>query len=381
MAKQGYLSHDLGGMNPTDRALAAGYTCRAYHGDGSYSIGLSENIAEQTIAKGWTRRGSGSWKVTGYWSSEEAAAELVKGWLGSIGHKENILDKDAKRIGVGVQLGRKQKEGILTDVLFATQNFSACSSASAQAVSSPTSTPPVSSPTPTQLPSTAVPLPKVFPTPTQTRPITTPTPIPRPQPTATSTPRPTPPTPKPALPTPTPEPTTKLSTLQTSHVGGWIVYFANLERSKHGLKELIVDGAISEIALAHSSNMRLQGTVTHIIHGLSPTDRAIEVGYDCKAYNSDGTYSHGLAENIAKTPRVRYYESRGGVYVAVEYSKDAEAMGHYIVQEWMGSPDHRANILHEDYTRIGVGVAVDQQSRNGFIHEEFFSTLNFSACE
>ena len=111
MASRGIITHVLDGMDPTDRALASGYSCRAYRSDGSYSIGLSENVAEQTIAKGWTRVGSGPWRPTGHWNSDEAAKELVDGWMGSTGHRENILDADMKRIGVGIQLGRKLKEG------------------------------------------------------------------------------------------------------------------------------------------------------------------------------------------------------------------------------------------------------------------------------
>ena len=37
MAMLGLMSHDIGGKDPTDRAMTAGYDCRAYRGDGSYS--------------------------------------------------------------------------------------------------------------------------------------------------------------------------------------------------------------------------------------------------------------------------------------------------------------------------------------------------------
>ena len=111
---------------PTER-LRPGITAARTAPTARTPIGISENVAEQTIAKGWTRVGSGPWRPTGHWNSDEAAKEIVDGWIGSTGHRENILDADVKRIGVGIQLGRKLKEGILTDVLFATQNFSKCS--------------------------------------------------------------------------------------------------------------------------------------------------------------------------------------------------------------------------------------------------------------
>ena len=47
------MRHELDGEDPTDRALDAGYDCRAYRLDGSYSYGLSENIAEHPRVTQW----------------------------------------------------------------------------------------------------------------------------------------------------------------------------------------------------------------------------------------------------------------------------------------------------------------------------------------
>jgi len=46
MISSGIFAHDIHGKGPTGRALEAGYNCRAYNEDGSYSYGLSENIYE-----------------------------------------------------------------------------------------------------------------------------------------------------------------------------------------------------------------------------------------------------------------------------------------------------------------------------------------------
>ena len=107
MAVMGY-GHIVEGKGPTDRALDAGYDCRTYHGDGSYSYGLSENIFKYP-------------KAPSLWLGEdvpkEMARQLVDGWLDSPGHRENILDQDARRLGVGVYVN---------DSVYATQNFSSC---------------------------------------------------------------------------------------------------------------------------------------------------------------------------------------------------------------------------------------------------------------
>ena len=73
MAKLGLMSHDIGGRDPTDRALTAGYNCRAYKGDGSYSYGLSENVAEHPRVTQWMGLGR-SYRPVDYASDAEEAA-------------------------------------------------------------------------------------------------------------------------------------------------------------------------------------------------------------------------------------------------------------------------------------------------------------------
>ena len=126
MARLSLMSHDIGGRDPTDRAIAAGYNCRAYRGDGSYSYGLSENIAEHPRVTQW--RGLGmSYRPVGYYhDAEEAARELVQGWMNSPGHRENILDSESRRIGVGIAIQEASEYGYVSETIYATQNFSAC---------------------------------------------------------------------------------------------------------------------------------------------------------------------------------------------------------------------------------------------------------------
>ena len=126
MARLNLMSHDIEGRGPTDRAMAAGYNCRAYRGDGSYSYGLSENIAEHPRVTQWMGIGM-SWRPVGYYhDAKEAARELVQGWMNSPGHRENILDREAHRVGVGIALQEASEYGYVSETIFATQNFSAC---------------------------------------------------------------------------------------------------------------------------------------------------------------------------------------------------------------------------------------------------------------
>lgn len=45
-----------------------------------------------------------------------------------------------------------------------------------------------------------------------------------------------------------------------------------------------------------------------------------------------------------------------------------------MVDSWMNSPGHRANILNPDYDRAGIGVAVDAE-------EAVYATQNFCDLE
>jgi uncharacterized protein YkwD len=71
MAKQGEMKHELDGKNPADRIKAAGY-------DYSY---IAENIAV---------------------SDGESPEGIVKAWMDSKIHKENILNDKYTEIGIGI---------------------------------------------------------------------------------------------------------------------------------------------------------------------------------------------------------------------------------------------------------------------------------------
>ena len=58
--------------------------------------------------------------------AEDMARELVQGWMSSPGHRENILDRDARRTGVGVAIQESPEYGYTSETVYATQNFSAC---------------------------------------------------------------------------------------------------------------------------------------------------------------------------------------------------------------------------------------------------------------
>lgn len=98
----------------------------------------------------------------------------------------------------------------------------------------------------------------------------------------------------------------------------------NAERTKNGLQPLQVDNELSKVAREKSRDMAANNYFDHQspVYG-SPFDMMKSYGIN---YRTAG-------ENIAKGQRTPQE----------------------VVQAWMNSPGHRANILSADFTHIGVG--------------------------
>jgi uncharacterized protein YkwD len=168
---------------------------------------------------------------------------------------------------------------------------------------------------------------------------TTPTPTPSPTRTTTKSPTPRPTrTTQPSrgstrTPTPSPRPTrtsTPTPTKTTKPVGGsgtaesQVLALTNQERAKAGCGPLRTNKALTNAAEAHAADMVDQHYFAHdSLDGRSPFDRMKAAGFRGGA----------MAENIA-----------------AGYSSPAA-----VVEGWMNSPGHRANILNCTYTMIGIG--------------------------
>jgi len=185
--------------------------------------------------------------------------------------------------------------------------------------------------------------PTASPTPTPTRPTATPT-----GPTTTATPEnaasavpspepappepeaePDPPEPDPAPP-PQPSPSSPPSTTASAPSSGAsaaeaaVVDIVNEERARAGCPSVRGEAGLHDLARRHSADMAARGYFDHTDpDGRTPWDRAEAAGI-----------SGVGGENIAMG------------------APDARS----VMEMWMDSPGHRANILNCDFTRIGVGM-------------------------
>lgn len=103
-----------------------------------------------------------------------------------------------------------------------------------------------------------------------------------------------------------------------------VVRLVNIERKKAGLKPLIGDSQISSVARKKSQDMCDNNYFDH----QSPT-----YGSPFDMLKKFGISYHTAGENIA-----------AGQTTAAK-----------VMDSWMNSPGHRANILNPNFTRIGVG--------------------------
>lgn len=128
-----------------------------------------------------------------------------------------------------------------------------------------------------------------------------------------------------------PDPTTSTTTGGTSTGGTTttdadrILELVNSERTSRGLASLTRNTLLDAAAVTHATDMRNSGFFSHTgSDGSSVSDRAAAAGYRWTA----------IGENIGQ----------GDI--------TAEAM----MDLWMNSDGHRANILNTKFTELGVGI-------------------------
>ncbi len=130
-----------------------------------------------------------------------------------------------------------------------------------------------------------------------------------------------------------------------------IFQLTNEARRKNGLPLLDQDETLAETARKHSDDMLRRGYFSHT----SPDGK---------------TVADRLRE---EEPAAFRTMSRAGENIYMSYKldySDPKTMARVIVDGWMTSAGHRANILNPDYTHLGVGVSA--------MGKEIMATQNFA---
>jgi len=126
-----------------------------------------------------------------------------------------------------------------------------------------------------------------------------------------------------------------------STIGQQIVDYTNQLRAQNGLPALTVSGQLTAAAQIAANDEASTNTMSHLLYGVAAPSveaRAEEVGYNYSA----------LGENL----------TTGAPNVSA------------VMQSWINSPAHMANILNPLYTQIGVAVAYGSNGV-GYAVQEF----------
>lgn len=101
---------------------------------------------------------------------------------------------------------------------------------------------------------------------------------------------------------------------------------------------LMLDSELAGVARAKSADMANHRYLAHAAPGGQTAATMV--------MDKDASFQGLLGENIAAQPFVR------------EYGIDIDVYARRIVQTWIASPAHRANLADPEYERTGVGAAV-----------------------
>ena len=141
--------------------------------------------------------------------------------------------------------------------------------------------------------------------------------------------------------------TLPLSAMDMQQLSAHIFTLTNAERAKAGLPLLTESKQLDTLALMHSDNMIKHRFYSHTDHeGFGPQER--------KAKYARG-FIASMGENI----------------ISASILGNEKEMAATLVQAWMRSPGHRANILSRQYTHLGVGSTLKEG-------KEVYATQNFA---
>ena len=123
-----------------------------------------------------------------------------------------------------------------------------------------------------------------------------------------------------------------------------VLELTNAERAKAGLKPLTLNNQLAEAAQGHSDSMAADDFFSHTgADGSSVGDRVKEEGYEFAR----------TGENIAA----------------------GQTTAEQVVEGWMNSPGHRANILNADYTEIGIGYELLENDTGSVNYNRYWTQV------
>lgn len=175
-----------------------------------------------------------------------------------------------------------------------------------------------------------------------------------------------------------PKPTPAPGAPYMQEIEHFVFIYTNIYREQMGQAPLRHDPELAAVARKHSENMARQGKFRHELDGQNSTDRGAAAGYGCRIRTS-------MAENILHFPARRNnfdwpwsdkpWDPHGNEH-------NPESVAREMMESWIGSPRHRANLLGSTHHSFGVGMASDFSVKGTVTgYEYFYVTQKFSLCK
>jgi uncharacterized protein YkwD len=127
--------------------------------------------------------------------------------------------------------------------------------------------------------------------------------------------------------------------IEVSAVADRIVARTNRFRGEHGAPAVEIAGDLRDAARYFAGYVAGSDVYSHTADGTEPAERAETHGYDVCI----------VTENLAYAYREDGFP-------------DEDALAEALVEGWIDSPGHRRNMIDDDVTEIGVGIARSEQS-------------------
>ncbi|GAA3247252.1 CAP domain-containing protein [Streptomyces labedae] len=143
---------------------------------------------------------------------------------------------------------------------------------------------------------------------------------------STAAPAPSTTAPKPTTTAPEPTASAPKPTATASGAVARVVELVNAERAEAGCAPVTANSTLNTAAQRHSEDMASTGTMSHTgSDGSDPGERITRAGYAWSTYGENVAYGYSTPEQV--------------------------------MQGWMTSPGHKANILNCSFKEIGVGLS------------------------
>ena len=127
----------------------------------------------------------------------------------------------------------------------------------------------------------------------------------------------------------------------------------NLQRRANDRQPLEWDETLVNLARAHSEDMTKRGYFKHVNpEGETPMNRLQQAGYNKCRLVGENIYQNNLYSRAITEKKRTTYDWNS-----------METITATTLKGWMDSDSHRENILQNDYTREGVGVAIGSDDK------------------